>query len=37
MQLGIFTSADGPSFDKAKNLHLVEWNKTSRITNLSKP
>jgi DNA-binding beta-propeller fold protein YncE len=36
MQLGIFTAPHGLSFDKAGNLYVEDWNKTGRVTKLSK-
>lgn len=36
MQLGIFTAPHGLSFDQAGNLYVEDWNKTGRITKLSK-
>jgi hypothetical protein len=35
-QLGIFTAPHGLSFDKAGNLYVQDWNKTGRITKLTK-
>ncbi|NQX02113.1 hypothetical protein HQ447_15755 [bacterium] len=36
MQLGIFTAPHGISFDKAGNLYVEDWNKSGRITKLTK-
>lgn len=36
MKLGIFTAPHGISFDKVGNLYVQDWNKTGRITKLSK-
>ena len=35
-QLGIFTAPHGLSFDKAGNLYVQDWNKTGRVTKLTK-
>lgn len=35
-RLGIFTAPHGLSFDKAGNLYVQDWNKTGRITKLTK-
>ena len=35
-QLGIFTAPHGLSFDQAGNLYVEDWNKTGRVTKLSK-
>ncbi len=34
--LGIFTAPHGLSFDKAGNLYVQDWNKTGRVTKLTK-
>ncbi len=34
--LGIFTAPHGLSFDKAGNLYVEDWNKTGRVTKLTK-
>ncbi|MES2439876.1 MAG: 6-bladed beta-propeller [Verrucomicrobiota bacterium] len=36
MRPGIFTAPHGLSFDKAGNLYVQDWNKTGRVTKLSK-
>jgi DNA-binding beta-propeller fold protein YncE len=36
MKLGIFTAPHGLSFDKAGNLYVQDWNKTGRVTKLTK-
>ena len=36
MRLGIFTAPHGLSFDKAGNLYVQDWNKTGRVTKLTK-
>jgi hypothetical protein len=36
MKLGIFTAPHGLSFDKAGNLYVQDWNKTGRITKLTR-
>ncbi len=36
MHLGIFTAPHGLSFDKAGNLYVEDWNKTGRVTKLTK-
>lgn len=36
MKLGIFTAPHGLSFDKAGNLYVEDWNKTGRVTKLTK-
>lgn len=36
MQLGVFTAPHGISFDKAGNLYVEDWNKSGRITKLTK-
>lgn len=35
-RLGIFTAPHGLSFDKAGNLYVEDWNKTGRVTKLTK-
>jgi hypothetical protein len=35
-KLGIFTAPHGLSFDKAGNLYVQDWNKTGRVTKLTK-
>ena len=36
MRLGIFTAPHGLSFDKAGNLYVEDWNRTGRVTKLTK-
>ncbi|MES2660180.1 MAG: 6-bladed beta-propeller [Verrucomicrobiota bacterium] len=36
MKLGIFTAPHGLSFDEAGNLYVQDWNKTGRVTKLTK-
>lgn len=36
MRLGIFTAPHGLSFDKAGNLYIQDWNKTGRVTRLTR-
>lgn len=36
MSLGIFTAPHGISYDKSGNLYVQDWNKTGRITKLTK-
>ncbi|MES2659620.1 MAG: 6-bladed beta-propeller [Verrucomicrobiota bacterium] len=36
MHPGIFTAPHGLSFDKAGNLYVQDWNKTGRVTKLTK-
>jgi hypothetical protein len=36
LKLGIFTAPHGLSFDKAGNLYVQDWNKTGRVTRLTK-
>ena len=36
LKLGIFTAPHGLSFDRAGNLYVEDWNKTGRVTKLTK-
>jgi len=36
MRLGIFTAPHGISFDSAGNLYVQDWNKSGRVTKLTK-